>query len=49
MRDLAGPALTSFGWEPAADEGELSRQARQTVITLLGTVGTFATAGDEYT
>ncbi|MEA3054858.1 MAG: puromycin-sensitive aminopeptidase, partial [Actinomycetota bacterium] len=39
VRDLVSPALTRFGWEPAADEGELSRQARQTIITLLGTLG----------
>jgi puromycin-sensitive aminopeptidase len=39
VRDLVGPALARLGWEPAAGEDELSRQARQTVITTLGTVG----------
>jgi len=39
VRALVGPALAHFGWEPADGESELSRQARQTVMTLLGTVG----------
>jgi puromycin-sensitive aminopeptidase len=39
VRDLVGPALAHFGWEPAAGEDELSRQARQTVIATLGTTG----------
>jgi puromycin-sensitive aminopeptidase len=39
VRDLAGPAFARFGWEPAAGESELARQARQTVLTVLGVVG----------
>jgi puromycin-sensitive aminopeptidase len=39
VRNLAGPALQRFGWEPADGESELARQARQTVITTLGTTG----------
>jgi puromycin-sensitive aminopeptidase len=39
VRDLVGPALARFGWEPAPGEDELARQARQTVIAALGTTG----------
>ena len=39
VRDLVGPALQRFGWEPSAGESELARQARQTVITIMGTIG----------
>src|SRR4051812_27256772 len=39
VRALAGPALERLGWDAADGEAELTRQARQTVITLLGTVG----------
>jgi puromycin-sensitive aminopeptidase len=39
VRELAGPALSRLGWEPAAGEDELTRQTRQTLITLLGTIG----------
>ena len=38
VRDLAGPALKHFGWEAAPGENELARQARQTVITIIGTI-----------
>ena len=39
VRDLVGPALERLGWEPAAGEAELTRQARQTVISALGVIG----------
>lgn len=39
VRALATPAMERFGWEPADGEGDLASQARQIVITILGTVG----------
>jgi puromycin-sensitive aminopeptidase len=39
VRALVGPALERLGWTPAEGEHELTRQARQTVIGVLGTVG----------
>ncbi|MEA3019423.1 MAG: puromycin-sensitive aminopeptidase, partial [Actinomycetota bacterium] len=39
VRDLVGPALERFGWAPAPGEDELARQARQTILTILGTTG----------
>jgi len=39
VRDLATPTLERFGWEPADGESDLDSQARQLVITLLGTLG----------
>jgi puromycin-sensitive aminopeptidase len=39
VRNLVGPALQRFGWEPRSGEGELASQARQTVIAALGTIG----------
>ena len=39
VRDLVGPAVARFGWEPAAGENELARQARQTVLAAMGTTG----------
>ncbi|HEX4906327.1 MAG TPA: M1 family aminopeptidase, partial [Acidimicrobiales bacterium] len=39
VRDLVGPALDRFGWEPAPGEDELASQARQIVLASLGTTG----------
>ena len=39
VRALATPALERFGWEPKDGESDLAGQARQLVITILGTVG----------
>jgi puromycin-sensitive aminopeptidase len=39
VRALATPALERFGWEPKDGESDLAGQARQIVITILGTVG----------
>ena len=39
VRELVGPALERFGWEPASGEDELASQARQIVIAALGTTG----------
>jgi puromycin-sensitive aminopeptidase len=39
IRDLARPALGRLGWDPTDGEDELTRQTRQTVLTLLGGLG----------
>ena len=39
VRDLTRPGFDRLGWTPAADEDELTRQRRGTLITLLGVVG----------
>ncbi len=39
VRTLVAPALERLGWEPAAGEDDLTRQARGTVLTALGVLG----------
>jgi puromycin-sensitive aminopeptidase len=39
VRTLVSPALQRLGWEPAAGEDDLTRQARGTVLTTLGVLG----------
>lgn len=39
VTELAGPVLSRLGWQPAADEDELTRQLRGTLITILGVTG----------
>ena len=39
VRTLVAPALERLGWEPAAGEDDLTRQARGTVLTTLGLLG----------
>jgi puromycin-sensitive aminopeptidase len=39
VRDLAAPGFERLGWTPEADEDELTRQRRGTLLSLLGVVG----------
>ena len=39
LQRLARPALQRLGWKPADGEDDLTRQTRQTVLTLLGGIG----------
>ncbi|MEX2658729.1 MAG: M1 family metallopeptidase [Acidimicrobiales bacterium] len=39
VRTLVAPVLERLGWEPGADEDDLTRQTRGTVLSLLGVMG----------
>jgi puromycin-sensitive aminopeptidase len=39
VRDIAKPAFEGLGWQPSFGESELIAQARQLVLTVLGTLG----------
>jgi puromycin-sensitive aminopeptidase len=47
VRDLARPAFDRLGWTPTADEDELTRQRRGTLVSLLGVIGNDEEIRDE--